>query len=168
MKRAIFNLSLIVLIFGCKDESKNHCHAVSSYIEINELVKQVVKADTTFKSNKIDYTLYSADGIFQVGNLYDSVQLSNDDLKFMKFQDSIFAQTHLHPEIFQEYKLINSDSIGGMYRTYSVPLLTLDKRYLFIEIGYHVGVTGGTGYLVVFEKNDGNWVEKHRFFRWLS
>ncbi len=195
MNKTFIYIVIIVLFFGCKNETKDFSSKLSTYVEINELIKQVIKADTTksmiesnnelirveinakgdtieskVKSNTIFYYLYSSSGIFRLKDINDLVKLTNDDMKLMSLQDSIFYHAQLHSGIFNEYKLVNRDtkSRGGRFRTFSVPLLTLDKKYLFIIMGYDVGFLSGRTYFVIFENVENKWIEKHRSLLYIS
>lgn len=164
---------LILIISGltsCNFKQNNYLSQLSSYEDINDLVLEVIKSDTmkTRMRNELWPRLSSIHYSFDLENLKKHVEISDNDIKFLRFQNKTYKGIYLDLKKFKKYELCDIDSNNYSVQHFSVPLLSIDKKYLFIEISYDVGPLSGEGHLIIFEKKGNRWVEIKRIYLWVS
>lgn len=165
--------TLIFFSCGNKADKNNHSVALPTPSEINGIVLQLLKQDTSlFNSPKliIKPKLYSGLRNFQ---LIDSLQIVDSlDRNFIAKQDSTFSGFELSQKYFKEKQFFRSDSnyvpFKNIFIDFSIPYLSRNGNYLFIEIGRNSGPLSGYGVFYVFERRNNEWIPIRKFTTWVS
>jgi hypothetical protein len=189
MKRGIhtFLILFIALAFACSQS-----HKPNQKSEIKEVTSEDIYTFLTSEHLTKNDTLLLHEDVKGI----DSSLVKNIPDSFLTLRDKEYMISQLvHNKIRKwdkiklghNYIILTEDSLNKMYKSkrriingtiwtnsydyidYSLPLFSIDKEQVLIEINdYCSGLLCGSGYIILYKKENGIWIKEYSRMLWVS